>query len=1076
MPLTPPLRLRSRLALAAALASAALLAAPSASAQEAPPSLPAYTADGQPVAPETPSAQKRLTDDALWSRDFYGLGVIGGTMGIPVNSRIAPMSWDATGALVVAGRLTYAGGTPVNGIARWDGNSWDDMGGGLGGFTSGASGPYVMATVRGQDGSVYVGGSFASIGGVSARNIARWDGERWRPLGEGVGSVNDLAIAPNGDLIAGGQGFVQRWNGSSWTYLGGSGTILAVAVGPNGDVYAAGQFTSIGSTPATRIARWDGSTWHPLGSGLSGSTGLVMALAIGPGGHLYAAGMFNDAGGVAVRNVARWDGTQWHSLAGNGLNNYITVVHVTPDGRVLVGGNGGIVGEGNATVPGLWAMAAWDGEAWSSVGGGVNLAVSGFASDPATGSLIVGGNFGIAGHGDPALRLQVQNLARWDGSAWHALDPRPPSLAVPALGGIAADARGQLYASGRFELGGQRTFLARWDGGGWEPVPSPAMSLTASPPPLVRDREGNLYAWGAFNPDENGQPTSRVARFDGSTWHDMSAGLEGRFPTSFVAHSPRRAYGFAQVLIDGVVARLLFVWDGETWTTTPVEADNNILYLAALPDGDLVVAGGPITTIDGVAVDRVARWRDGTWYPMGSGIDGNVSALAVGPDGALYAAGWRNFNQPDDEHAFRLSRLDGDTWTPITGTTLVGVSQVFGVGFDSRGRVYAGVSGGIVRGDGNSWDWIAQGTDGAATSLLEAEGSLWVRGGFSLITPAVQSAGLARWYGLEPTPRPALLGPAAASAPTLPRLTWTGGVYAATYAVQLATDPAFADVVLTEEGLTATSLLVTTPLEPGRAYYWRVRDSNALTVQPWSEARTFTTVSAPSEVATVAPGSTEPVAFPEAGVEIAFEGLDAEAMVIVTAHPAGPGEAPPGLWFAGGTYWTIDLEGATEFSAEVCFALAGLGDLGDLDNLTIARRPNPSAEWAELSASLRPEAEPTHVCATSPGFSDFAIALRGRVSNEPTPGLPARFELAESYPNPFAQTTTIRFALAEAAPVTVVAYDLLGREVARLLDGEPREAGWHETIWTAEGLAAGVYVVRLTSGGFTGARRVLLAR
>ncbi len=68
-----------------------------------------------------------------------------------------------------------------------------------------------------------------------------------------------------------------------------------------------------------------------------------------------------------------------------------------------------------------------------------------------------------------------------------------------------------------------------------------------------------------------------------------------------------------------------------------------------------------------------------------------------------------------------------------------------------------------------------------------------------------------------------------------------------------------------------------------------------------------------------------------------------------------------------------------------------------------------------------------------------------------------------SYPNPFASATTVRFGLAEAADVALVAYDALGREVARLAEG-PHAAGWHEARFEAGALPSGLYVVRLTAG------------
>jgi hypothetical protein len=97
---------------------------------------------------------------------------------------------------------------------------------------------------------------------------------------------------------------------------------------------------------------------------------------------------------------------------------------------------------------------------------------------------------------------------------------------------------------------------------------------------------------------------------------------------------------------------------------------------------------------------------------------------------------------------------------------------------------------------------------------------------------------------------------------------------------------------------------------------------------------------------------------------------------------------------------------------------------------------------------------------------DFFAADAG-VSG-PAPGVAAS-------PNPFTAATTIRYEVAEARPVRLAVYDVLGREVAVLVDGAV-EAGAHEAVFDARDLAAGVYVVRLTAGTQVQTQRITLTR
>src|SRR5262249_23542673 len=78
------------------------------------------------------------------------------------------------------------------------------------------------------------------------------------------------------------------------------------------NLYAGGAFTNAGGTAANYIAKWDGSNWSPLGSGVSGE---VWALAVS-GTDIYAGGYFTDAGGAAANYIAKWNGSTWTTLGG----------------------------------------------------------------------------------------------------------------------------------------------------------------------------------------------------------------------------------------------------------------------------------------------------------------------------------------------------------------------------------------------------------------------------------------------------------------------------------------------------------------------------------------------------------------------------------------------------------------------------------------------------------------------------------------------------------------------------------------------------------------------------------------
>jgi hypothetical protein len=94
--------------------------------------------------------------------------------------------------------------------------------------------------------------------------------------------------------------------------------------------------------------------------------------------------------------------------------------------------------------------------------------------------------------------------------------------------------------------------------------------------------------------------------------------------------------------------------------------------------------------------------------------------------------------------------------------------------------------------------------------------------------------------------------------------------------------------------------------------------------------------------------------------------------------------------------------------------------------------------------------------------------------------LPTEYTLEQNYPNPFNPTTTVRFALPEAASVTLKIYNILGQEVYTLARGN-LEAGFHTFQWDATNqygsrVASGIYIYRLQAGRFVQTRKMLLIK
>jgi hypothetical protein len=138
--------------------------------------------------------------------------------------------------------------------------------------------------------------------------------------------------------------FIALWAGGSWRSVGGGTDGIVYAVATSGkDVYVGGVFDMAGGSAATRVARWNGSAWSPLGAGIATENGYEIVYSLRTiGSDLYVGGTFEQAGSTAAFNIALWDGFTWNPLgSGIGGNGGFEVVRaMTSDSLVLyVGGS-----------------------------------------------------------------------------------------------------------------------------------------------------------------------------------------------------------------------------------------------------------------------------------------------------------------------------------------------------------------------------------------------------------------------------------------------------------------------------------------------------------------------------------------------------------------------------------------------------------------------------------------------------------------------------------------------------------------------------------------------------------------
>lgn len=636
--------------------------------------------------------------------------------GVPgVNGIVrATVAWDPDGAgpaterLVVGGSFTVAGSILASCIAAWDpaNGTFEALGTGL--RSPLPANPSVHALTVLPNGDLVAAGLFATAGGVPCGNIARWDGTAWSPLGSGMNStVSALTVLPDGELVAG------------------------------------GSFATAGGVSCSRIARWDGATWSPLDAGTNGT---VSALTVLPSGDLVAGGAFGAAGGVSCSRLARWDGASWSPL-GSGTSANVNALTVLPSGDLVAGGS-------FATAGGVLCscIARWDGASWFPLGAGTNGVVNALVVLP-SGDIVAGGSFTTAG-GVSCIRM-----ARWNGTVWSPLGAGTSGN----VNAVSLLSSGDIVVGGLFVVAGgvACSNVARWDGTTWSPLAAGLGGVqTPHVDAVLAMPNGDLVIGGEFAA-VGGAACLRIARWDGTTWFPLGAGMDGVVRALAVLPDGDLVSGGDFGIAGGVTCSHVARWDGATWVPLGTGMNSVVFALAVLPNGDLV-AGGAFTTAGGVACGGIARWDGATWSPLGTGTDGAVYSLTVLPNGDLVAGG--TFASAGGVLCNRIARWDGTTWSPLgSGMTPTVNPTVYSLATLTNGDVVAGggftVASGVVcshiaRWDGAAWWPLASGMDGTSlpqfpyvTALTALPDGGLVAGGLFIRAGGITTPHVAHWNG-----------------------------------------------------------------------------------------------------------------------------------------------------------------------------------------------------------------------------------------------------------------------------------------------------------------------------------------
>ncbi|GAB5536213.1 MAG: hypothetical protein Rubg2KO_24620 [Rubricoccaceae bacterium] len=163
-------------------------------------------------------------------------------------------------------------------------------------------------------------------------------------------------------------------------------------------------------------------------------------------------------------------------------------------------------------------------------------------------------------------------------------------------------------------------------------------------------------------------------------------------------------------------------------------------------------------------------------------------------------------------------------------------------------------------------------------------------------------------------------------------------------------------------------------------------------------------------------------------------------------------------------YWSLTALGLDDVTYTACLELADIPATVP-GQLVVVQRTSAWAPWTPLATTL--SSDESAVCASGlTGFGELAVAGDSQVNpvaDEDGPVAGSTALTLSVFPNPVRQRAVVRVELPQAATLTVEVFDAFGRRV-RQLEASQRPAGRHDLTLDADGLAAGVYLVRMTPG------------
>ncbi len=575
-----------------------------------------------------------------------------------------------------AGEL-YAGGTFRNAafnsyVGKWDGTKWIELGGFNSLYTANIYGE-INSICTDLFGNVYAAGtlSYNQWGGPYV--VMKWDGSTWSELGGAIGlnanfKINVIKSDSSGNIYAGGnfsnnfnKTYVAIWDGQSWQgTLGidsvGQIPILDFVIDNTGKIYVSLELSIYESL---NVAMWNDTSWTFLNSGINPfSYAISSAIAIDKVGNIYLGTSNASSPGW---NVKKWNGFNWSILGGpNGLgaNSFIYDIVVNDSGQVMCVGD-------FTNSNGHHYVAMFNSTSWSELGGtnsldSLPIGTINCIALKSNDTICIGGDLNAAG----SAPLEYTGTGIWN-EVMNTNYIAPFGVYYT----LETDAGGNIYAAGMvFSLTNEVT-VVKWDGNSWTEMNKsiPNFGISNAVGDILIDPNNNIYIAGGFT---NSSQKSYVAKWDGSNWSEL-IGLYSQNSNNAIATLGRDGAGniyaagsFTNSSGNCYVAK----WNGTSWvelTGLNFPLTTGVINKIFVTNSGIVYAVGNFK--NSLNKRYVAKWDGTTWSELGnfSSLTANSAIYAIEEDvsGNILIVG-------DFRNAMwfpYVAKFDGISWSELGG-------------------------------------------------------------------------------------------------------------------------------------------------------------------------------------------------------------------------------------------------------------------------------------------------------------------------------------------------------------------------------------------------------------------------